>query len=337
MSEVARRAGVSVMTASYTYSTPSRVSAASRDKVLTAAQALGYPGPDPSARSLRKGTSGALGVVLGETLPYAFDDPQATRFLAGIAEICAEHALAMTILPTNGSADDAQRIRAAAVDFFVVWTTTDDDPVLDALALTGKPTVIHAGPHKKPFGLIGIDDQAAARAVATAGLQLSRSPAIISFPFTKDRSTTPSTGPDPTTATFPVTRNRLHGYKDAITAAGFDWNDIDVVPCSINSLDEGTRAASLLLNRPEPPDTILAMSDELALGTLEAAHHAGLDIPADLAVTGWDASKAASTHYLTTIDQNLRAQGAACALAAITGTTTPEPHSWHLITGHTTR
>lgn len=337
LSEVAREAGVSVMTVSYTYSKPSRVSASSREKVFRAAAALGYPGPDPSARSLRKGASGALGVVLGETLPYAFDDPQATRFLAGIADVCAEHSLAMTILPTNGSADDDQRIRAAAVDSFVVWTTTDDDPVLDALTLTGRPAIIHGGPDKKPFGLVSIDDRAAAQAVAALGLQRTERPAIISFPFTKERLARSTTGPDPAAATFPVTRNRLCGYRDALTAAGFQWDRIEVVSCSINNSVEGARAASRLLARPNPPDTILAMSDELALGTLEAAANAGIHVPGSLAVTGWDASDAATVKQLTTIQQNLREQGAACALAAITGTSTLAPHPWQLIAGQTTR
>lgn len=337
LSEVARAAGVSVMTASYTYSTPSRVSAASRDKVLMAAESLGYPGPDPSARSLRKGTSGALGVVLGETLPYAFDDPQATRFLAGIADVCAEHRLAMTILPTNGSDDDSRRIRAAAVDAFIVWTTTDDDPVLEALTLTGRPAIIHAGPHKKAFGLIGIDDRTAAQAIGRLGLKQAQRPAIISFPFTKERFESAVMGPDPATASFPVTRNRLQGFRDAAVTAGIEWDRVEVIPCSTNSLSEGVRAAQLLLARPTPPDTILAMSDELALGTLDAASKAGVDVPNDLAVTGWDASDAASAMHLSTVQQDLREQGAACAQAAISGTATPQRHPWKLITGRTTR
>ncbi|MHA7156331.1 LacI family DNA-binding transcriptional regulator [Arthrobacter sp. TMN-50] len=337
LNEVARHAGVSAMTASYTYSTPSRVSAASREKVFKAAAALGYPGPDPSARSLRKGTSGALGVVLGETLAYAFDDRQATRFLAGIADVCAENGLAMTILPTNGSADDTQRIRAAAVDAFVVWTTTDDDPVLGALALTGRPTIIHAGPEKKAFGLVGIDDRAAAQAVAAEGLQQAERPAIISFPFTRERSAMITKGPDPTKMTYPVTRNRILGYRDALTSAGFHWADVDVVSCPINSFEAGMQAAARLLDRAGPPDTILAMSDEIALGTLEAARRASVDVPKSLAVTGWDASDTARGKRLTTVQQNLRAQGAACAHAAITGTLTNTPQTWQLLTGQTTR
>lgn len=337
LSEVARKAGVSVMTASYTYSTPSRVSAASRKKVLAAAELLGYPGPDPSARSLRRGTSGALGVVLGESLPYAFEDPQATRFLAGIADVCARHGLAMTILPTNGSTEDAQRIRAAAADGFVVWTTTDDDPVLDALAMTGRPVSIHGGPLRKDFGLIGIDDRAAARAVAEEGLRQSKQPAIVSFPFSKLRAEALTPGLDPAEATFPVTRNRLLGFQDAITAAGFHWSRIPVATCSTNSAAESARAAERLLSAGDRPDVILTMSDEQAGGVLDAAAQAGIEIPADLAITGWDGSDSGQDRGLTTIEQDLRQQGAACAESVITGNRILQSQPWRLLVGQTTR
>src|SRR4051794_41965932 len=92
MADVARTAGVSPMTVSYTYSRPARVSAAAAAKVRAAAAELGYPGPHPAARSLRRGRAGSLGFVLGERLTYAFDDPQAARFLSGVAEACAAEA-----------------------------------------------------------------------------------------------------------------------------------------------------------------------------------------------------------------------------------------------------
>lgn len=337
LTEVARAAGVSVMTASYTYSTPSRVSPGSRVKVLAAAEMLGYPGPDPSARSLRRGTSGALGVVLGESLPYAFDDPQATRFLAGIADVCARHGLAMTILPTNGSSEDVQRIRAAAADGFVVWTTTDDDPVLDALAMTGRPVSIHGGPQRSEFGLVGIEDRAAARTVAEAGLRKSRRPAIVSFPFSKARAERLTLGPAADAPTFPVTRNRLLGFQDAIATAGIPWRQIPVAVCSTNSAAEAARAAGKLLSGGDQPDLILTMSDEQARGVLDAATSVGFRIPADLAVTGWDASYREHDLGLTTIEQDLRQQGAACAESVIAGNPVLQSQPWRLVIGRTTR
>jgi DNA-binding LacI/PurR family transcriptional regulator len=79
------------------------------------------------------------------------------------------------------------------------------------------------------------------------------------------------------------------------------------------------------------------MSDEQARGVLEAATQAGIQVPAHLAVTGWDASDAAQYCQLTTIEQDLRGQGAACAEAVITGNPTVQPQPWRLITGRTTR
>src|SRR3954470_20250144 len=134
MAEVARSAGVSVMTVSYAYSQPDRVSADTAARVRAAAARLGYPGPHPGARSLRRGRAGSLGFVLGEPLAYAFDDPQASRFLAGVASVCATQAVGLTLVPTTGEDSDAARVADAAVDGFVVWTTAEDDPVLDAVA-----------------------------------------------------------------------------------------------------------------------------------------------------------------------------------------------------------
>src|SRR3954449_12558348 len=139
MADVARAAGLSVMTVSYTYSRPERVSAAAAAKVHGAAAQIGYPGPHPAARSLRRGRVGSIGVVLGEPLTYAFDDPQAARFFAGVAGVCAAERAGLTLVPSTGGPDDVDRVAEAVVDGFVVWTTADDDPVVDAGAATGPP------------------------------------------------------------------------------------------------------------------------------------------------------------------------------------------------------
>src|SRR3954462_7487089 len=165
MTDVARAAGVSPMTVSYTYNRPARVSAETRAKVLRTAAALGYAGPDPSARSLRYGTTRTIGVVLGEHLTYAFDDPGAVAFLAGIAEVCAERAYGLLIVPTGTGEEDRDRVVAAAVDAYVVWTTTDDDPALAGACSTRRPVVIHGGPDRDGTTLVGIDNRAAAHAV----------------------------------------------------------------------------------------------------------------------------------------------------------------------------
>ncbi len=146
LAEVAKAAGVSVMTASYSYNQPARVSDNSRRRVLAAAEALGYAGPNPSARALRRGSTGALGVVLGEHLLNAFDDPEGLSLLSGIASVCVEHGYAMMLLPTAGSSANLDRIKQAAVDAFVVFPASDDDAALRVVRSTHRPMVVHNRP-----------------------------------------------------------------------------------------------------------------------------------------------------------------------------------------------
>src|SRR3954471_6704868 len=214
MAEVADAAGVSVMTVSYAYSRPDRVSAEAAAKVRAAAAKLGYPGPHPGARSLRRGRAGSLGFVLGERLTYAFDDPQAARFLSGVAEVCAAEAVGLTLVPTTGNPSDTTRVTDAAVDGFIVWTTTDDDPVLDAVTATGLPAVIHAGPQRPGLVVVGIDDRAAAAAIGQVAFGGARRPAVLSFPLDRDRRRQLLCGDLSAGVTFPVTRHRWQGFTD---------------------------------------------------------------------------------------------------------------------------
>lgn len=55
-----------------------------------------------------------------------------------------------------------QRVSESVVDGFIVWTASDDDPVVDAVAASGLPAVVHAGPPRPGLPAVGIDDRAAA-------------------------------------------------------------------------------------------------------------------------------------------------------------------------------
>ncbi|MCG5466820.1 LacI family DNA-binding transcriptional regulator [Micromonospora sp. MED01] len=336
--QVASAAGVSPMTVSYTYSQPGRVSAEAAAKVRAAAQKLGYPGPHPAARGLRRGRVGTLGVVLGERLSYAFDDPQAARFLAGVSDVCAAEGVGLTLVPITGAPTDAQRVAQAAVDGFVVWTTSDDDPVLDAVAGTGLPAVVHAGPHGRGMPVVGIDDRDAAAAIGQAAFVTARRPIVLSFPLDRGRTRQLLTGSDVVDAKFPVTRQRWEGFRDAWTRAGHPATQLRLAVCPVNHSAEGEAFALELLQGAEPPDAIAAMSDELALGALRAAARAGLRIPDDLTLTGWDDADAAADAGLTTLAQSLRDQGAHCARIALGESTDASTrHRWHVVERLTTR
>jgi DNA-binding LacI/PurR family transcriptional regulator len=366
MVEVAHAAGVSVMTVSYTYGRPERVSADTRARVREAAERLGYPGPHPGARSLRRGRTGTLGVVLGEHLTYAFDDPQATRFLSGVAGVCADHGMALTLVPVTGGPSDVDRVTEAAVDGFVVWTTADDDPVIDAIAATGLPAVVHGGPRREGLSFVAVDDRAAAEAVGREVFAGARRPAVLSFPLDRDRISTvtfgaatagtvpdvatgadlgvttagAASGIDPDAATFRVTRRRLLGFRDAWAKAGGEWSQVRVAVCSINSAREAEALAAELLTGPDACDAIAAMGDELALGTLRTAARLGFAVPGDVTVSGWDDTDAAAPAGLTTVAQSLRDQGARCAriaLGHLTSTDRDAEVAWHLVRRASTR
>ncbi|MFG1927859.1 LacI family DNA-binding transcriptional regulator [Cryptosporangium sp. NPDC048952] len=322
MTDVARAAGVSPMTVSYTYNRPQRVSAETRAKVLEVAASLGYAGPDPSARSLRYGATRTLGLVLGEHLTYAFDDPQAVQFLAGIAEVCAEKGYGVLIVPTGTGDEDADRVVGAAVDAYVVWTTTDDDPVLAAAFSTRRPVVVHGGPERAGSVMIGVDNRAAARAVGLEVFAGARHPAVLSFPIDRDRETFVGAGLDPTGVAYPVTRDRLAGYRDAAVELGVDWSRVPVGVCRTNDAGEARSMMRRLLELEPGIDAVAAMSDQLAAAAQDEGARR---------VSGWDDSDVARQHDLTTVAQSLREQGAACATTALGGSAPTHRDAWHLV------
>jgi DNA-binding LacI/PurR family transcriptional regulator len=311
----------------------------SRSVICCSEASLGYPGPHPGARSLRQGRAGSLGVILGERLTYAFDDPQAARFLAGVAEVCAAEGVGLTLVPTTGAASDVQRVAAAVVDGFIVWTTSDDDPVLEAVAASRLPAVVHAGPSRRRLPVVGIDDRAAAAAIGRLAFTRAARPVVLSFPASRDRARALCTGPPGPAVTYPVTRHRWDGFLDAWRQAGGDPVGLRIAVCPANATAHGEAFAEELFRGDGPPDVIAAMSDELALGALRAASRTGHTVPDAVAITGWDDSDAAAPAGLTTLRQSLRDQGKRCAHIAL-GHPRPvaeDPPDWQVIPRASTR
>jgi len=339
LDDVAATAGVSRMTASYAYSKPDRVAAGTRQRVLTAARQLGFLGPDPSGRFLRQGSLRSLGLVLGESLSYVFQDPQATRFVAGLAQVCSSRGYGLTIIPTTGGPEDADRIAAAAVDAFVVWTTTIDDPILEAVRATHRRAVVHGGPRVDGFALVGIDNRAAAKALATSVWAMSTAPAVLSFPLDRDRHAGIHHDLDPREVPYPVTRDRLIGFRDAATDLDIDWSAIPVAVCALNDATHAHDATADLLNTGHQIDGLTAMSDQQALGARQALLASGRTIPGDVALGGFDDSPQALAADLTTVHQSLHDQGTRAAHLALDDDPT-EPSDldpWHLAERDSTR
>lgn len=286
---------MSVGTASQAFGRPELVSEELRKRVLAAAEALGYPGPDPAARRLRMGRAGAVGLVFAERLGYQFTDPAAPAFLRGIAAGMQEAPTGLLLIPDSRNRDEAARtVREAAVDGFIVYSTPQNDPRVEAALARRVPVVTVDQPRGAATPFVGIDDRAAARSAAEHLRELGHERvAVLSF--------VTALGPGGSLE-LDLSAERLEGYKEGLAEA---WDAGLVRTVRPNAQEPARDATGELLRAPDPPTAILAMSDILAIGALEAAAEEGVAVPEELSVVGFDDSPVAlhATPPLTTVAQ----------------------------------
>ncbi len=316
LAAVAEHLGVSRTTVSNAYNRPDQLSPALRDRVLGAARELGYTGPDPVARSLRRGKAGSLGLVFDHRLRYIFDDPAAVLFLSGVAAGCEEQGTGLALVPQLPEGA-AELVRSALVDGYVMFCTPEDDERLEAVRARGLPYVLVDFSPYVEGPRVNIDDRGGARAAAQHLLDLGHRRFGLVLPY-DDGATDAATATavaDPTTSTDRtrwrcfIRHERLLGWRDAITAAGVDWAGVPVGAAEESYDETGYRAAAHLLDRAERPTAIVCLSDVLALGVLRAAAERGIRVPQDLSVVGYDDIDAAAAAGLTTVHQPHAAKG----------------------------
>ena len=304
---VADAVGVSRSTVSNAYGRPDQLSPELREKILEAARRLGYSGPNPAARSLRKGRVGALGVVFSDALSYAFTDPYAVQYLRGLAQTAELHDTGLLLMPVSKDGEaSAATVNNAVVDGFCIYCLPDWHPAFEAIRARGLPTVsTERGNHHDPeSSFVGIDEAAATLA---AGRHLAalghRRVALIADWIVTERETRPVTVADPEKLPYYVTRERLLGYRDALAEAGVGWSRVHTVNAAQNSREAGAAAAEFVLDRAPRPTAIAAVTDMLALGVLDALGARGLRPGKEVSVVGFDDVPEAASARLTTISQ----------------------------------
>ncbi len=317
LAEVAARCGVSRMTVSNAYNHPDQLSAELRERVLATAEELGYGGPSPAGRALRRGRSDVLGVLLTEALPYAFGDPGTVSFLHGVTAAAAAAGLALQLIPATR--ETAERlVRDAAVDGLIAHSPADHDPALAAALRRRLPTVVSGGPGNAGADCVTIDNEAAAAGAARHLLGLGhRTLGVVTWRLHRDGYTGWVGEARQDSARYEVFRLRLAGYRRAAAQAGLPPSAVRVWEQPGHSVTEGCAAGHALLSLPGPerPTAVLASTDVLALGVLQAARERGLGVPRDLSVTGYDDIEESGRGLppLTTVHQGLYAQGQDCA------------------------
>ncbi len=328
---IADRVGVSRMTVSNAFSRPDQLSEGLRERILEAAQDLGYVGPDPAARALARGTTGAIGVLLTSSLRYAFTDDVAMGFLGAVAEELSPTGLAITLISST-SRDAVVPARDAAMDGAIVYSCDPDTTAVDWLVRRGLPLVMVDQEPMETFASVNVDDRGGARAAAQHLVVLGhRRIAVLTAAYAASEGFVE----DPRAASRGwkhAARERLLGYLEVLDRAGIE----PVVHLQRENSDEAALdAARAVLGLPERPTGVLCFSDVLASGVVRAAEELGLRVPEDLSVLGFDDSPLARRlrPALTTVRQDVTGKGRAAAAAltvameaARAGTRVPPEH-----------
>lgn len=311
---VAKAAGVSRMTVSNAYNRPDQLSAATRERVLAVAAELGYGGPDPAGRSLRRRSSGTIGVLLTERLPYAFTDPGMVGMLRGIAAELGAAGRSMLLVPSEAD-DVGEVVRGSLVDAFIVCSMAETDEAVQAVLQRRLPIVTVGHPRLPEVPLVGVDNARASARVAEHLLGLGhRRFGVLDLP-----------GRDPGDTVhldIPVRlgiRERTAGFRRTVDKV--PRTSVTVISTDVHTHEEGVRIALELLDVPASrrPTAVFAVTDVMALATYEAARRLGLVIPDDLSVVGFDDIDAAgyADPPLTTVSQDLEGKGRAAARLAL--------------------
>ena len=314
MQTVATAAGVSRMTVSNAYNRPDQLTPQTRERILQLARELGYPGPDPAAQSLRRRSTGAIAVVLTSRLTSAFTDPGLVTVLHGITGQLSDAGRALLLVPTS-AVPGTFPVRQAIADAFILCDLVADDPAVTDALDRHIPVVTIGCPRLPGVPMVGIDNERSAAMAARYLLELGhRRFALLSW---KPDEVAGPGGPETGRPSIPL---RSAGFVRALRQAGVEPASI-VRRAATNTAEAAAEAMADVMAQPavQRPTAVFAVTDVLALGVLAAAQSAGLAVPAELSVVGFDniAAAASSSPPLTTVDHPLLQLGQEAARIAL--------------------
>ncbi|MCP3935756.1 MAG: LacI family DNA-binding transcriptional regulator [Actinomycetia bacterium] len=315
---IADRVGVSRTTVSNAYNRPGELGAELRSKILGAAAELGYRGPDAAARMLRTGHMGAIGLLFTEDLKFVFTDPDTMGFMQGVAETSALSGTALTLLPcpTHGDAE-VTAVNSAAVDGHLVFSVADGDPALEAVLARAQPLVVVDEPDLgDSVSFVGIDDRDGAFQAAAHLIDLGhRHLGLMVARLSRITRTGAVTQERLAEATMHIVRERIAGYRLAMTEGGLDASTLVIWESGGNDPDTARNATVELMAEHPSITGLLCFSDQLAIGACQAGRVIGRSIPGELSVVGFDDVPRAQTWDppLTTIRQPIVEKGRAAA------------------------
>ncbi|MEQ6896596.1 LacI family DNA-binding transcriptional regulator [Microbacterium sp. KR10-403] len=308
--DVAAAAGVSRGTVSRYMNGGHWVSPEARTAIEDAIARTGYTA-NQHARSLATGRADSLAFLVTEPQQLLFADPTFARLLKGAAEALAQRSMTLVLLVASTPAERetvTHFVQAGHVDGVMLISSHEADPLLEKLVAAGVPTVSCGIPlgHDVEVGTVSVEEEESARTMVRYLRERGyRRIAMIAGP-----------------ADTPGGRYRLKGFRDELG----DAFDPDLVADGDYSFASGANALEQLLRADRDFDAVFAANDLMAAGAVSALRRAGLRVPDDVAVAGFDDSGLAETNEppLTTMRQpweRISAEMVSLLLEAVEGAT----------------
>ena len=306
MADVARAAGVSLATVSRALRDVPGVSPDTRDRIRQIASELSYV-VSPEASRLARRQTGRVAIVVPRTDIWFYGS-----MLSSMERAMREVDLDVLVYQVDGEEQRMRFLRdlpaRRKVDAVILTALPMRQSEVDRLDLLGAHVVV-AGGRVRDFPNVEVDDVEVGRLAVQHLLDLGhRSVAMI--------RTSDAEG-----AAWSSDIQRVRAWRDTLAAAGHPPPD-DLLVTVPYGPRAGADAMAQLLARDVPPTAVFAFSDELAAGAYQAAVEAGLRVPEDLSIVGADGHPIAETLGLTTVEQDVVAQGeavSAMVLARLNG------------------
>jgi DNA-binding LacI/PurR family transcriptional regulator len=292
--DVAAQAGVSYQTVSRVINNQANVNEGTRNRVLQAIDALNFR-PNLAARSLPQRRSFIIGLIIPYDADYLFRDPHLLAQISGIDSEANARGYNV-LLSTAGNSNSALE----AYERFVRNQVADGALVIETAA--GKLGGQMLARQDYPFVGLGYSEATSCPYSVHADDRAGAMAAIRHLLDKGHRRIGIINGPS--SGAVVATGERLIGYQLALSEAGIAYDPILMVYGDYTR-PSGQVATEQLLALPQPPTAIFALNDRMALGAIRSLHAAGLRVPEDVAVIGFDDIPTAAdfSPALTTVRQ----------------------------------
>lgn len=305
LADVAAAAGVSRSTASRALNDSPRISEATKQRIRDIAHQINFV-PNARGRALAVGRSETIAMLVTEPLSELFSDPTYGAFLSGITEQLSESEYLPVLLQASTPHERERVVRhfeRRSFDAVIDISPYRGSELLDVLRDLEVPTVLcgqlEGHPYRDVFSTVYSDDVEGAALAARAMVNRGRTNCVAIL------------GPQDN----PAVIDRVRGYTRVLGEALPE----DLILYTGWSASDGFLAMRHLLERGVRPDGVLAGSDRIASGVIEALRDYDLLVPRDVSVIGFDDHPIATkvTPRLTTIRQPLHLEGSMAADMAL--------------------